>query len=1479
MSVSVTNGSLDFVSTLDNSDFQAKSLQDIKLIELRLQLTGDTSGVTKYDEAVKAALDTETKLRADLAKILEDAQIQTQQFIRTVQQSPSKTVFSDSVTEAQAYADSLLILGDTGNVALSGVDALLQQFNADFEAGTITAAEYRDAITAMGEAQDIFNQKLAAASAPLEEELGILENLKASLIELKATNLTIIDPEELAASNARIQELEAEISRMTNVGKIGFDEMGIKIQAVNAEITEASGLIGKLEAELKELSDSRINIIDPAQLAEANVQIQSLQAQIGQFKNIGKEGFDEVGNAIETATPSVSRFQTAISRVTDGGYLAARVVTQFTRQIVSLGVGFLSLEIGAKAIESLIKYIENLDVFTGKLDQAKQNLLAFNAVMADADKEAGKQIASLQILYDKTQDVNKSFNDRLAAAQQLRDAFPIEFANETNRAIVLGTVRQKYDELTNSILQNAQSQAAVSKIADLATQKLDNDFEIAKNNLSKGQQIAQAYADYQKNLQNPNQSFLAQALTKQAQNPNGPQIVTPGVSINSAKDLLNAELDAIKKYTDIANTEPTVQNIVLSNEQKFIEGFVKNVTAGANALEEANKYLGAGLTNFNTLFANATDKTLVDELQKNLKIKLNSLKPSDADFQSVSDALQKVDDLEKKYQVKPTSTRVDPFISRGQTELAGQTTLLENIEALKQKYAAKDADKETQNLAEIQSNFSKQYDAVVAYNVKRQAFIDAYNRAHKNTGGEAYATSIGYNAQDPSTLIPANNLAISTQADLNENAYIQQDIDKKKKLYADYQAYRLKVGDNIANADYADLLKSGDDFQTYLTNIQSSIDKTDTSGPIVQRAAIVKKALDENAEAQKVALQSLNEQYVTFETSREALIGAAQAKITLLIRNGESDQALIVANELKATLETQDAQQAQRIQSATQFTSSLLDLTKQQAKNALDAAQAENDLLYAQGKITVEVYNAVNAAIKQGRSELNSNQTANYLGDIGGALSGLSSEISQVNSGFGSMIATLGSTLTTFKSLSDLQVKIKANGGLLNSLMGADPKDAISEITDGLKAVLTIVSSITSASAARKKAAEDYYNEVLTFQQQYNVALDEQARLQYQTQEGSIFGDNAAQQLADGAAAYNAASAQYTASLTALQQGQAITGTKASVDAGAVVKDAAAGAVIGSIVPGVGTAVGAVVGGIVGGLVGLFGAKKPTNVLAPLLSTYPDLIEANGQFNESLAKTLVANNLVSDSTKTLLNNTIAYYDEEKTALDQIDSALQSLVGDLGSQLSDALTSAFENGQDAALAFQNTVSGVLNNIIQQDLFQAIFGSQLALLQKTLESDALTGGANSQAEIIAAIEQFYQTAGASVSEFTAGLQAAQAAGAASGIPLFQPTSGGGSSLSGQIQANVTEATADILAGALNGIQLNTLTISTILQGHTLTFGQLLSLAQDQLNSILLIQTNTKVSADNSVLMTQALDAIAQNTKSSIGDQLRAAGQLGF
>jgi hypothetical protein len=521
MSVSVTNGSLDFVSTLDNSDFQAKSLQDLKLIELRLQLTGDTSGVTKYDEAVKAALDTETKLRADLAKILEDAQIQTQQFIRTVQQSPSKTVFSDSATEAKAYADSLVVLGDTGNVALSGVDALLQQFNADFEAGTITAAEYRDAITAMGEAQDIFNQKLSAASAPLEEELGILENLKASLIELKATNLTIIDPEELAASNARLQELEAEISRMTNIGKIGFDEFGVKIVQTNTEVEETIGLIGTLQAELAELKGSRINIIDPAQLAQTNAQIEEMQVKLAQLNNVGKEGFNELGDALPVE--KIGKFEAAIARSTDLSTLGGRVITQFTRQIVSLGVGFLSLEIGAKAIESLIEYISNLDAFTGRLDVAKQTVDAWADTLKNAADNAAKSVISLQVYVDVLKDTNSSLQDRINAGEQLKTLLPEETKNVSALAIANGALKGSYDDLTKSIIQQATVQAALSKIQDLAKQKLEIQEQQAAIQFKADQDKAQAtgYAA-SSSFSGPGQSTYTPAISK-AQNQAGIQ--------------------------------------------------------------------------------------------------------------------------------------------------------------------------------------------------------------------------------------------------------------------------------------------------------------------------------------------------------------------------------------------------------------------------------------------------------------------------------------------------------------------------------------------------------------------------------------------------------------------------------------------------------------------------------------------------------------------------------------------------------------------------------------------------------------------------------------------------------------------------------------------------------------------------------------------------------------------------------------------
>ncbi|MEO7016271.1 MAG: hypothetical protein ABI067_06980 [Leifsonia sp.] len=1492
MSVSVTNGSLDFVSTLDNSDFQAKSLQDLKLIELRLQLTGDISGVAKYDEAVKAALATETKLRADLAKILDDAKIQTQDFIRTVQQPSGKTVFSDSAAEAEAYTQSLKILGDTGNVALSGTDVLLQQFNADFAAGVITIEQYQEAINAMAEAQVFFNQQVIGASAPLEEELGIVENLKVALIELRAENITILDPEQLAISNARIQELEAEISRATNVGKLGFDEFGVKIAKTNVQIEESIGLIGKLEAELTELKASKINIIDPVTLAKTNAKIQETEANIVQLNNVGKTGFDELGNKVDEVVPKVGKFQAAINRVTDVQIVGARVVTQFTRQIISLGVGFLSLEIGAKAIQSLIEYISNLDAFTGRLDQAKQNLLAFQEINKDADQNAGKQLGTLKELYDAATNVNNAMSDRIAAAQALRKEDAATFANASALTIVNGQLKQSYDELTLSIIAQAKSAAASSKIQALEGEKLDAKFLIDQNNASKAEQLRQAQIDYQNNLKNPNQSFLAQALTKQAQNPNGGNIVAPGVSINSALDLYKAEISAINKATNELNLKPSQDLKVKSGVETFLEGYVLTISKKDTDLKNANKLLGNDLQNFDNLISKVNDKTDLDNIKKALQEKLDSLTPSDTQYSKVKSDLQKVDDLEKQYQVKASTNKVDPAISAGQALLAQQTSLLQNVDALKAKYASKEEDRNQQAVDNLKATFLKQFDAIVAFNQKRQDFIDKYNRTHKGGGGEAYANSIGLVQQDTGQLQTSETGALAGLSGTQSLEQTKDTISKQKILFQEYEDFKLKAGTDAANKLFANDLGGYTSYIDYLKSLQPSETDLTSADPYTKARANslsdylkveIPKANNEELKLQQKHLQDLIIQDQSYQEKRLTLITQANEAISILDKAGDTSGSAQAKINLQKALTTLDVTGFENSEKYKKLFTDITQLSRSSAISMIDDAEKFAKAQVDSGAITVDAYNKIILALaklKDSEQGLNADDIisiGNQLTTLGNNFQGINSGVSGYISQLGGMVTALGSVE---KEASKLQDDISSGQSTTSDYIGL--------IGTAVSGVVSLISSITSAAAARKKAAADYYNSVITFQQQYNVALDQQVQLQYQT-DGNIFFTNTAQELSDAAKAYSAASAQYQQSLVALQAGKAIVKQKDVIDGSAVAKDATKGAVAGAAIGAVlgagvlsvpAAAVGAIVGGLVGGIVGLFSTKK-ANVLTPLLQQYPQLIEANGKFNESLAKTLVANNQVDDATKVLLNNTIAYYDEEKAALDQITQALTNLVGQLGNNISDALVNAFENGQDAAKAFGTTVSDVLSKIVQQDLFEAIFGPQLTALQQKLTADSLANDGNTSAEIIADIENFYKTAGPLVTQFTQSIQAAQAAGASQGLTLFPTGTGNNSasSLSGGIQASITENTANILAGALNGIQLNTLTANNILQGHSLTFGQLLSIAQDQLTAVLSIQINTKRTADNSDLMTLALDAIAQNTKSNIGDQLRAAGKLGF
>lgn len=1402
--MSVEIGSLSYVSTLNNDDFQAKSLQDIKLITTRLQLTGDTSGIEKYDAAFQAAAKAELQIQKDLNAILADAKIKTQELAQAVQQPASKTFFSDSAAEVKAYQDALLGL-ESGAEIVSALNAQLDELAVkqnlltdQFTAGTITEVEYNDAMLEINASQSL-----------------LVENIKR-VNDAFATNV-IVQNENIAGIEKTTVAVEEEIGVLEEL-KITLTQLKVAQQGANT-----------------------------TQLPIINKQIQETEASIKQFGNVGKVGFDAFGNELEQTTVKTGKFAAAIDRVTNLQNLGARVVTQFTRQIIGLGVGFLSLEIGAKAIQSLIEYIQNLDVFTGRLDQAKQNLAAFDDVMKNADQTAGTQVTSLKLLYDATQNVALSMGKRLEAAQQLRELYPTEFENSTSLAIVNGQLSKSYDELTASIIANAKSQAARTKIAQLESTILDAQFQIDKNNIDKANQLRDA-----KNAGNAN------SLTPGAGGGRG-GLVNPISQQTLAQTIVN--------QANQANLIPTQNIAIAQGQQKFLLQFVDDVSKSATSLTNANKLLGTNLENFDNLLNNFSSKQDLLNIQSALQTKLNSVTLTDPEYAKIKADLQRVDDLLKQYSVKATTAKTDPAIAL----LATQTSVLQGIDANAAKYQAKAKTRDEQQVDDVIAAYTKQYNAAVAYNTK----LAQFQKDHPN---DKSAAALQLKPIDLSSLGVNELAAIQALSGTQSVEQTKDQVDQQKAIFKEYEAFKLQAGTDAANQLFGKELQGYTNYIDYLKHLQPTEQELTSADPYTKaRAAALQdylKTVLPQAQAQEFEenqkhLQTLIIQYQDWQQKQLTLIAKTNDDIKALNAAGFTDQA----KEAQANLNDQlTALEVSGFETQAEFKklfSDIDNLSTSSAQTLITNAQSSADALLLQGTITVDAYNKITEAINRAQQAI-SDRKADDLLSVGTALGEIGKSFESINTGVAKYISGLGSTITSLGNVSKAYDKFLADAGNADKQF----QDGISLAATGLSALVSIIGSITSASEARKKADTDYYNSVIAFQEQYNIALDEQVRLQFQT-DGNIFITKFSEELGDAAKAYKDAAVQYQTSLQALSKGQALVGQKNAVSGSAVLSGAESGAVLGATIASVAgplTALGgALVGGLIGAIGGLFGGKKKVDVFAPLLAEYPQLIDANGKFNESLAKTLIANNQVSDATKTLLNNTISYYDEEQAAIDQINSSLQTLSDNLGTNLEDALVTAFENGTDAAKAFGSTVSDVISNIVSQFLFEDIFGSQFDKLNASLKSTVLAGGGS--ADITADFVTFFKDAGPLVQEFQAGLQAAKDAGSLNGLTLFPSTTttAAQTSLSGGIQASITEDTATILEGTLNGIQLGIFDTNRSL-------GQMILIAQNNLNVAIQIQVNTKRSADNSDNLPAMLDqlkGINTNTAGTLNAELRAAG----
>ena len=117
--------------------------------------------------------------------------------------------------------------------------------------------------------------------------------------------------------------------------------------------------------------------------------------------------------------------------------------------------------------------------------------------------------------------------------------------------------------------------------------------------------------------------------------------------------------------------------------------------------------------------------------------------------------------------------------------------------------------------------------------------------------------------------------------------------------------------------------------------------------------------------------------------------------------------------------------------------------------------------------------------------------------------------------------------------------------------------------------------------------------------------------------------------------------------------------------------------------------------------------RKGKDLYGSLLEAYPELIDASGKFNKTLAESIINTRQFSGDGKERLQYLIDLYNKAEEASKQVKDYLTSIFGDLGNSMSDALVDAFKNGTDAGKAFGESISKMLENIGKNMIFQTLF----------------------------------------------------------------------------------------------------------------------------------------------------------------------------
>lgn len=420
----------------------------------------------------------DAKAIADL-KQLNEHLLQTKDNYVAVVESIGKGIgapvkgFEDLKNKAKGYEEAMKQLGEAQKQIIaiqSQYTKLLDEVNKKVSARVKEELEASKASlnNAKAETEAAKQRKLNAEAAIKEAKLQQQEAKKQAAAQMSVTDALNNEAKtiaEAAAQNRVLRQAIRELDVTTEDAVKTFELYAAKINA-NDELMDKFS---------DNMTARKRNIGNYASAWNGlGMSVQQLARELPALSMGFNTFFLAISNNLPILADEIKRAQERFKELKEAGEEAEPVWKQLGKSIFSwqtlLLVGVTVLSMYGKEIA---EWAGNL--FKGKkaVDAVAESEKALHDARVKGYQDSNKERAELKALYDVSQDVNQSMDDRKAAIDELQRRYPDYLGNISDEDLLSGKAKTAVDDLTASLIAQAQARAVLDKITEISNKRLE----------------------------------------------------------------------------------------------------------------------------------------------------------------------------------------------------------------------------------------------------------------------------------------------------------------------------------------------------------------------------------------------------------------------------------------------------------------------------------------------------------------------------------------------------------------------------------------------------------------------------------------------------------------------------------------------------------------------------------------------------------------------------------------------------------------------------------------------------------------------------------------------------------------------------------------------------------------------------------------------------------------------------------------------